>query len=83
LKVLSVKVPELSVVPTPFSKKQPPPYDRPTAVTAPAAGRGVHPKIVSDLLGHSTVAITLDLYSHVTPTMQREAASVMDDLLSQ
>jgi hypothetical protein len=29
------------------------------------------------------VAITLDLYSHVTPTMQREAASVMDDLLSQ
>jgi hypothetical protein len=31
----------------------------------------VHPKIVSEMLGHSTVAITLDLYSHVTPTMQR------------
>jgi integrase len=46
-------------------------------------GRGVHPKIVSEMLGHSTVAITLDLYSHVTPTMQREAASAMDDLLSQ
>jgi integrase len=45
--------------------------------------RGVHPKIVSEMLGHSTVAITLDLYSHVTPTMQREAASVMNDLLSQ
>jgi integrase len=45
--------------------------------------RGVHPKIVSEMLGHSTVAITLDLYSHVTPTMQREAASVMNDLLRQ
>lgn len=44
--------------------------------------RGVHPKIVSEMLGHATVAITLDLYSHVTPTMQREAAQVMDDLLS-
>jgi len=46
-------------------------------------GRGVHPKIVSEMLGHSTVAITLDLYSHVTPTMQREAAAAMDELLSQ
>lgn len=45
--------------------------------------RGVHPKIVSEMLGHSTVAITLDLYSQVTPTMQRKAASVMNALLSQ
>ena len=44
-------------------------------------GRGVHPKIVSEMLGHSTIAITLDLYSHVTPTMQREAAAVMDAVL--
>ena len=43
--------------------------------------RGMHPKIVSEMLGHTTVAITLDLYSHVTPTMQREAARAMDDLL--
>ena len=42
--------------------------------------RGVHPKIVSEMLGHSTVAITLDVYSHVTPAMHREAAKVMDDL---
>ncbi len=35
--------------------------------------RGVHPKIVSEMLGHASVGITLDLYSHVTPTMQREA----------
>ena len=45
--------------------------------------RGVHPKIVSEMLGHATVAITLDVYSHVIPTMQLEAARLMDDLLSQ
>lgn len=35
---------------------------------------GVHPKIVSERLGHSTIQITLDLYSHATPTLQAEAA---------
>lgn len=45
-------------------------------------GRGVHPKVVSEMLGHSQIAITLDLYSHVTPTMQREAAQAMEDALS-
>jgi integrase len=44
-------------------------------------GRGVHPKIVSEQLGHAQIAITLDTYSHVTPTMQREAAEVLDALL--
>lgn len=43
--------------------------------------RGVHPKVASEMLGHSTIAITLDLYSHVTETMQREAARVVDALL--
>jgi integrase len=33
-------------------------------------GQGVHPKIVSEMLGHSSIGITLDLYSHATPTMQ-------------
>jgi integrase len=46
-------------------------------------GQGVHPKVVSDMLGHSTIAITLDTYSHVTPAMHREAARVMDQLFSQ
>jgi integrase len=45
-------------------------------------GRDVNPKKVSEMLGHSTVAITLDTYSHVSPTMHREAAQVMDDLLA-
>jgi len=31
---------------------------------------GIHPKIVSEMLGHASVAFTLDIYSHVTPTMR-------------
>ena len=44
-------------------------------------GQRVHPKVVSEMLGHTNISITLDLYSHATPTMQREAAAAMDDLL--
>ena len=44
-------------------------------------GMGTHPKVVSAMLGHSSIAITLDLYSHVTPTMGREAAVAMDAAL--
>jgi integrase len=44
-------------------------------------GQGVHAKIVSEMLGHSNIAITMDLYSHVTPTMQKEAARALDVLL--
>ena len=40
--------------------------------------RGVHPKIVSERLGHSTIGITLDVYSHVLPGMQEEAARQVD-----
>ena len=36
---------------------------------------GVHPKVVSERLGHATVAITLDIYSHAIPAMQEEAAA--------
>lgn len=53
---------------------------RHTAATIPLA-RGVPAKIVSEMLGHSSVAVTLDIYSHVTPTMQQAAASVMDAAL--
>ena len=43
---------------------------------------GIHPKIVSERLGHSTVALTLDIYSHATPHMQSEAAERFGALLS-
>ncbi|MDO8616485.1 MAG: site-specific integrase [Dehalococcoidia bacterium] len=42
---------------------------------------GVHPKIVSERLGHSGVAITLDTYSHVLPGLQEEAANLLDAFL--
>jgi len=42
---------------------------------------GTHPKVVQDLLGHSTIAMTLDLYSHVTPRLQEEATARMQELL--
>lgn len=44
-------------------------------------GLGVHPKVASEMLGHSTIAVTLDLYSHVTKTMQRQAALAMEAVL--
>jgi integrase len=37
---------------------------------------GVHPKVVQERLGHATISITLDTYSHVIPTMQRAAADL-------
>jgi integrase len=46
-------------------------------------GNGVHPKTVSEMLGHSTVAITLDLYSHVTQNMQHGAAQTIDRALTE
>jgi integrase len=45
-------------------------------------GKGVHPKIVQELLGHATIAITLDTYSHVLPTMQSEAVKAMEEVLT-
>lgn len=43
---------------------------------------GVHPKVVQERLGHTQIGITLDTYSHVVPTMQLEAASKLDAILS-
>ncbi len=42
---------------------------------------GVHPKIASERLGHSKVGITMDLYSHVMPGMQEDAAARVDRAL--
>jgi len=42
-----------------------------------ALAAGVHPKVVSERLGHSTVAITLDTYSHVIPALQEDAADTV------
>jgi integrase len=42
----------------------------------------VNPKIVSEMLGHATIAITLDTYSHVLPNMRDQAAQAMEEALS-
>jgi integrase len=42
---------------------------------------GVHPKIVSERLGHATVSLTLDVYSHAVPHMQKEAALRIGDMV--
>jgi len=44
---------------------------------------GTHPKVVSERLGHATINITLDTYSHVLPDLQHEAAAVIDALLTE
>jgi len=36
---------------------------------------GIHPKIVSERLGHASIAITLDTYSHAIPALSEEAAA--------
>jgi len=38
----------------------------------------VHPKVVQERLGHANIAVTMDTYSHVLPTLQREAAEKLD-----
>jgi integrase len=43
--------------------------------------QGVHPKIVQERLGHSSISITLDTYSHVLPSLQEDAADKLDTLL--
>jgi integrase len=44
--------------------------------------KNVNPKIVSEMLGHASIAITLDTYSHVLPNMRDQAAAAMEEALS-
>ena len=53
---------------------------RHTHATIALAG-GIHPKIVQERLGHASIAITLDLYSHVAPGMQQDAAAAVARLV--
>ena len=43
--------------------------------------KGIHPKIVSEMLRHSSFAITLDIYRHVIPGLGNAAARAMEDTL--
>jgi integrase len=52
-------------------------HDLRHSVASILLAQGVHPKVVSEQLGHATIALTLDTYSHVIPSLQREAAGVI------
>ena len=44
--------------------------------------QGVNPKIVQERLGHSSIKVTMDTYSHVLPDMQRQAVEALSRLLT-
>jgi len=44
--------------------------------------KGISPKIIQERLGHSSIAVTMDIYSHVTPGMQTDAAARFDEVLT-
>ena len=43
--------------------------------------QGVNPKVVQERLGHSTISVTLDIYSHVVPGMQERAVLQFDEIV--
>jgi integrase len=45
--------------------------------------QGVHPKVVQERLGHANIAMTMNLYSHVTADMQRHAAETLDAAIAE
>ncbi|GAC1350604.1 MAG: hypothetical protein NVSMB27_34660 [Ktedonobacteraceae bacterium] len=42
---------------------------------------GVHPKIVQEILGHNQISMTMDVYSHVLPSMQQDAMQRLNKIL--
>ena len=56
-------------------------HDLRHTVASVLLAKGVNPKVVQDLLGHSTVLTTLNTYSHLTESLSRSAADAMDTLL--
>ena len=44
-------------------------------------GQGIHPRTIMEVLGHSTIAVTMNTYAHVAPALQREAAASLDAVL--
>jgi integrase len=47
-----------------------------------ALAQGIHPKVVAEMLGHSRISLTLDVYSHALPNLQSEAAEKMSSVLA-
>ena len=45
--------------------------------------QGVHPRVVMETLGHSQISVTMNTYTHVMPTLLRDAADKMDAIFAQ
>jgi len=43
--------------------------------------RGAKPKVISEALGHSSIAFTMDVYSHIIERMQSDAMALLDEVL--
>ena len=56
-------------------------HDLRYTMTTLLLANGVHPKAVSERLGHSSISLTLNTYSHILPGMQEQAANVLDSVL--
>lgn len=56
-------------------------YDLRHTMATLLLSEGVNPKIVSERLGHASIVLTLDTYSHVLPTMQEDATDKLEILL--
>lgn len=56
-------------------------HDLRHTVASVLLAKGVNPKVVQDLLGHSTVLTTLNTYRHLTESLSRSAAVAMDAML--
>ena len=44
--------------------------------------KNIHPKVMSEMLGHSKIALTLDVYSHALPSLQADAADKIAEALT-
>ena len=56
-------------------------YDLRHSMATLLAGSGINPKVVAERLGHSNINTTLEVYTHVTPGMQREASELLEKVL--
>ncbi len=58
-------------------------HDLRHSVASLLLSRGVHPKVVQEILGHSQIGITMDIYSHVLPSMHQDAMDKLDQAFAQ
>jgi integrase len=56
-------------------------HDLRHATASLLVAQGIHPRTIMEILGHSTIAVTMNIYAHVAPALQGEAAASLDAVL--